>query len=101
MEQELLTPDEVRVTRSLVLYVSFVDLCVSFRHFFGPLCSVLFRYTDSDYPFDIFKLFLFSKIENDILNQTELNEIKINDIVKYPMFRDKMKVRGDEPLLAL
>jgi hypothetical protein len=76
-------------------------VCVLSSFFFGPLCSVLFRYTDSDYPFDIFKLFLFSKIENDILNQTELNEIKINDIVKYPMFRDKMKVRGDEPLLAL
>ena len=45
----------VRVTRSLVLYVFFVDRCLSF----WALCytSVL-RYTDSDCPFGIFKLFL-------------------------------------------
>ena len=69
VEQELLTlPEhlsspldfsEVRVTRSLVLFVCFVDRCLSFCTFsFGLVLSVLLRYTDSDYPFGIFKLFL-------------------------------------------
>jgi len=49
----------VRVTRSLVLYVCFVDLCLSCCTFsFCHLLSVLLRCTDSDYPFGIFKLFL-------------------------------------------
>ena len=51
----------VRVTRSLVLYVHvcFVYRCLSFCAFFllTILLSVLLRYTDSDYPFGIFKLF--------------------------------------------
>jgi hypothetical protein len=42
----------VRVTRSLVLYVCFVYRCLSFC-----TLSVLLRYTDSDCPFGIFKLF--------------------------------------------
>jgi hypothetical protein len=42
----------VRITRSLVLCVCFVDRCLAF------VLSGLFRYTDSDYPFGIFKLFL-------------------------------------------
>jgi hypothetical protein len=70
VEQKLLTLLEhlssslvfngVRVTRSLVLYVSF---CRSLfvRPFviflFAILLFVLLQYTDSDYPFDIFKLF--------------------------------------------
>jgi hypothetical protein len=69
VEQELLTLREhlssppvfsgVRVTRSLVLYVCFVDRCLSFCTFFWAIVlSVLLRYTDSDYPFGIFKLFL-------------------------------------------
>ena len=68
VEQELLTLPEhlsslpvfsgVRVTRSLVLYVCFVDRCLSFCTFlFAIVLSVLLRYTDSDYPFGIFKLF--------------------------------------------
>jgi len=68
VEQELLTLPEhmssppvfsgVRGTRSLVLYVCFVDRCLSFCTFsFGHCVSVLLRYTDSDYPFGIFKLF--------------------------------------------
>jgi hypothetical protein len=50
VEQELLTLPEhmssppvfsgVRVTRSLVLYVCFVDRCLSF--FFWPLCYLFF-----------------------------------------------------------
>ena len=92
VEQELLTIPEhlssppvfsgVRVTRSLVLCVCFVNRCLSYCLFsfchcvvcssvFWPLCrlffclltivsSVLLWYTDSDYPFGIFKLFLES-----------------------------------------
>jgi hypothetical protein len=49
----------VPVTRSLVLYISFVDRCFSFCTFsFGHGLVVLLRYTDSDYPFGISKLFL-------------------------------------------
>jgi hypothetical protein len=67
MEQELLTLPEylssppvfsgVRVTRSLVLYVCFVDRCLSFVLFLlAIVLSVLLRYMDSDCPFGIFKL---------------------------------------------
>ena len=50
----------VRVTRSLVLHVRFVDRCLSFCSFsFGHCVPVLLRYTDSDCPFGIFKLFFF------------------------------------------
>jgi hypothetical protein len=39
-------------------YVCFVDRCLSFCTFsFGIVLSVLHRYTDSDCPFGIFKLF--------------------------------------------
>jgi hypothetical protein len=66
VEQELLTFPEhlsspsvlndVRVTRSLVWCVCFVDRRLSFCLFsFGHLLSVL-RFTDSDYPYGIFKL---------------------------------------------
>ena len=67
VEQELFTFPEylrsppdfsgVRVTRSLVLYVCFVDRCLSF--FFWSLCCVFFfdiRILIT--PFGIFKLFL-------------------------------------------
>jgi hypothetical protein len=68
VEQERLTLPEhlsslpvfsgVRVNRSLVLYVCFVDRCLSFVLFLlAIVLSVLFRFTDSDYPFGIFKLF--------------------------------------------
>ena len=46
----------VRVTRSLVLYVCFVDRCLSFSTSSFGRC-VLLRFTDSDYSFGIFKLF--------------------------------------------
>jgi hypothetical protein len=65
VEQELLIPPEylsspsvlsgIRVTRSLVLCVYFVDPFVFFL--LAIVLSVLLRYTDSDYPFGIFKLF--------------------------------------------
>ena len=67
MEQELLTLPEhlssplafsgVRVTRSLVLCVCFVDRCLSFV-LLAIVLSVLLRFTDSDYPFGLFKLLL-------------------------------------------
>jgi len=40
VEQELLNLPELRVTRSLVLYVCFVDRCLYF--FFWPLCCLFF-----------------------------------------------------------
>jgi hypothetical protein len=50
----------VRVTRSLVLCVCFVDCCLSFVLFLlAIVLYVLLRYTDSSYPFGIFKLFLY------------------------------------------
>ena len=69
VEQELLTHPEhlsspsvfsgIRVTRSLVLYICFVDRCLSFVLLLLAIAlSVLLRYTDSDCPFGIFKLFL-------------------------------------------
>jgi hypothetical protein len=68
VEQELITllkhPSSppvfsgVRLTRSLVLYVCFVDRCLSFCTFFWAIVlSVFLRYTDSDCSFGIFKLF--------------------------------------------
>ena len=45
--------------RSLALCVCFVDRCLYF--FNWPLCCyVLLWFTDSDYPFGIFKLFLYT-----------------------------------------
>ena len=69
LELELLTPPEhmssppvfsgVRVTRSLVSCVCFVDRCLSFCIFLlAIVLSVFLSYTDSDYPFGICKLFL-------------------------------------------
>ena len=72
VEQELPTLPEhlssspvfsgVRVTRSLVLYVYFVDRCLSFVLFLLDIVlSVFLPYTDSDYPFGIFILFCLQK----------------------------------------
>ena len=47
----------VRVTRSLDLCVCFVDRSLVL-FLLSIVLSVLLRYTDSDYPFGIFKLFL-------------------------------------------
>ena len=40
----------VRITRSLVLYVCFVDHCLSFCPFSFGHCVVFLQFTDSDYP---------------------------------------------------
>ena len=86
VEQELITLPEhlssppvfsgIRVTRSLVLYICFVDRCLSFVLFLlAIVLSVLLQYTDSDSPFGIFKLFLLSLMgvnsRNDIHNEVD------------------------------
>ena len=48
----------VRVNRSLVLYVCFVDRCLSFCPFSFGHCVVCSSLVYSDYPIGIFKLFL-------------------------------------------
>jgi hypothetical protein len=70
VEQELLTlPEHMSSTpvlnvvhgiRSLALYVCLTDRCLSFCAFFflAIMLSVLLRYTNSDYSFGIFKLFI-------------------------------------------
>jgi hypothetical protein len=74
VEQELPTPPEylssppdfsgVRVTRSLVSCVCFVDhvLPFCFSFLLAIVLSVLLRFTDCDFPFGIFKLFLKREI---------------------------------------
>ena len=48
----------VRITRSLVLYVYFIDRCLSFCTFsFGHCVVFSSPIMDSHYPFGIFKLF--------------------------------------------
>ena len=49
---------EVRVTRSLVLCVCFVDRCLSSCPFLLAIVLSVLRITDSDYRFGIFKLLL-------------------------------------------
>ena len=71
VEQELPTLPEhlssppvfngVRVTRSLVLCVCFVDRSLSFCPFSFGHCVAILLFTDSDYPFGIFKLFIYSQ----------------------------------------
>jgi hypothetical protein len=52
----------IRVTRYLVLYVCFVDRCLSFTIFpLAIVLSVLIRITESYYTFRIFKLFLHTR----------------------------------------
>ena len=62
VQQDLITPPEltsilsgVRVARSLVLCVMFLDRYLYF--FFSAIVLSILRFTDSDYPFGIFKLF--------------------------------------------
>jgi hypothetical protein len=66
----------VRVTRYLVLYVCFVDRCLSFCTFpLAIVLSVLLRYTDSDCPVGIFKLFLLSRSRINIWNDPGIESI--------------------------
>jgi hypothetical protein len=60
----------VRVAQSLVFYVVFyVPLFVLFH--LGIILSVQ-RFSSSDYPFDIFNLFLYNKDNNAIFQNTYL-----------------------------
>ena len=59
-----------RFIRSLVLYVCFVDYCLSFCTFsLAIVLFVLLRFTDSDYPFGIFKLILPTLDTNPTLEE--------------------------------
>jgi hypothetical protein len=90
LEQELLTlPEhlsspsvfsEVHVTQSLVLCVCFVDRCLSLCTFLLAIVLSVLRYTDSDYPFGVFKLFLLS---HKPLKQYELTHRKLQQEI-YP-----------------
>jgi len=94
VEQELPTLPEhlssppvfsgVRVTRSLVVYVCFVDRCLSFCTFFLVIVlSVLLRFTDSVYPFGIFKLFLHIRQKNiDIKNFVGSSKYILNNLLE-------------------
>ena len=75
-EQELLTLPEhlssppvisgVRVTRSLVLCVCFeIVVCPFVLFILATVLSVLLRFTASDYPYDIFKLFTLKRSKGD------------------------------------
>jgi hypothetical protein len=48
----------VRITRSLIVCVCFVDRCLSFCPFFLAIVLSVLRFTDSDYVFAILKLVL-------------------------------------------
>jgi hypothetical protein len=77
----------VHVTPSLVLCVCFVDLCLSFCTFFllAIVLSVL-RYTDSDYPYGIFKLFFWLKEEMNYYKDTR-KYLHLTDRIKQYHFR--------------
>jgi len=79
----------VRVTRSVVLCVCFVDRCLSFCTFsFGHCVVSSSPFTESDYTFGIFKLFfLVHHVEEmSLINITEkrdLGFITVFPIGKY------------------
>ena len=95
MYQELLTLPEhlssppvfsgVRVTRFLVLYVCFV--CPFELFLFDIVLSVLFRYTDSDHPFGIFKLFLHNHTELTRLYDAQFHSINIQKVKCFNMVK--------------
>ena len=74
----------VRVTRSLVLYICFVDRCLSFVPFLlAIVLSVLLQYTDSDSPFGIFHLFLLSLMESIVeIISTMKQIVELTSIIK-------------------
>jgi hypothetical protein len=71
---------EVRVTRSLVLYVCFLDRCLSFCAFFllAIVLSVLLLFTNYDCPFGIFKLFLINNASAEALTTERTMPSKTN-----------------------
>ena len=85
MVQELLTfPEHLSsppvfsglcVTRSLILYVCVVDVVCPFVLFLLAIVLSILRFTDYDYPFGIFKLFLqtFVSLFRDYIYHNQLN----------------------------
>jgi hypothetical protein len=79
----------IRVTRILVVYVCFIDRCLSFCIFF--LLAIVFsilRYTDSDCTFGIFNLFLVKSRDLTIelltissANGWKLSGLELKDIL--------------------
>ena len=65
----------VRVTRYLVLYVCFVDRCLSFCTIKPLHCLSFCHFLASDYLFGIFKLFLLSCSRINIWNDTGIESI--------------------------
>ena len=65
----------VRITRSLVLYVCFVDRCLSFCPFSLTIVLSVLRFTDSNYPFGIFKHSLIQHASCGIVTERNMNEV--------------------------
>jgi hypothetical protein len=85
-----------RVTRSSVVCVCFVDRCLSLCPCsFGQCVFCLFRYTDSDYQFGIFKLFLhtyaFLLIVYYSLSSCNVDLIKARFTEQFPSFATNMQ----------
>jgi hypothetical protein len=105
VEQELLTLMEhlssplvfrgVRVyTWSLVLYVCFVDRCLSFCSFLlAIVLSILLQYTNSNYPFGIFNLFFCTFMKRNYTTNVywwlnTANIIPMKTVIKWKWTRD-------------
>jgi len=101
VEQELRTLSEhlsshlvfsgVRVTQSLVFCIMFRrSLFVLLFFFFWPLCCLsILRFTSSDYPVVIFKLFLKSKKWRSV-HQHSLRVIDRHQLNSYNMYNNHM-----------
>jgi len=96
VEQELLILPEhpsstsvfsgIRVTRSLVLCVCVLDSWLFFVLFLlANVLFVLLRFTNSDYPFGIFQLFLLSKY-----SLYTYNCFSVQDIVCFLYFKGQV-----------
>ena len=81
----------VRVTRSLVLYVCFVDRCLSFCTFFiWPLCCLFFF--DIRFwlpPFGIFKLFLKTHLPMPVLHLHNIKRVVVDKWAIIQLYRAK------------
>ena len=101
VEQELLTLPEhmssppvfsgVRVTRSLVLCVCFVN-CPFVLFLLAIVLFVLLRYADSNYPFGIFKLF-FNNFRN---SYKYLKKKYFDQFVKFNTIFDVLQLNCTE-----
>jgi hypothetical protein len=73
------------------------DRCLSFCTFsFGIVFSVLLRFTDSDYPFGIFKLFLFTR-EVAVIESTMAKRKRTKEQTAiYKTLHRKLKIKQNE-----